>query len=117
MVPHDLTIAVIGGLILWFGWYGFNPCSTLSIMDNVGAGRVAMNTTLAACTGGIAAIFVMYYQTKKWDTTAIITVIPGRPGGDHLPLLLGQRRGRVHHRRSRRRSRHRRNGAAGTLPD
>ena len=72
MVPHDLTIAVIGGLILWFGWYGFNPCSTLSIMDNAGVGRVAMNTTLAACTGGIAAIFIMYFQTKKWDTTAII---------------------------------------------
>jgi len=31
-----------------------------------------MNTTLAACTGGIAAILVMFYQTKKWDTTAII---------------------------------------------
>ncbi len=72
MVPHDLTIAVIGGLILWFGWYGFNPCSTLSIMDNAGVGRVAMNTTLAACTGGIAAILLMYFQTKKWDTTAII---------------------------------------------
>src|SRR5436190_2089014 len=60
MLPHDLTIAVIGGLILWFGWYGFNPCSTLSIMDAAGVGRVAMNTTLAACTGGLAAIFVMY---------------------------------------------------------
>ncbi len=72
MVPHDLTIAVIGGLILWFGWYGFNPCSTLSMMDNAGVGRVAMNTTLAACTGGIAAIMVMYFRTKKWDTTAII---------------------------------------------
>jgi Amt family ammonium transporter len=72
MPPHDLTIAVIGGLILWFGWYGFNPCSTLSIMDNAGVGRVATNTTLAACTGGIAAIFVMYFQTGKWDTTAII---------------------------------------------
>jgi ammonium transporter, Amt family len=72
MPPHDLTIAVIGGLILWFGWYGFNPASTLSLMDNAGVGRVATNTTLAACTGGIAAILVMYFRTKKWDTTAII---------------------------------------------
>jgi ammonium transporter, Amt family len=72
MVPHDLTIAVIGSLILWFGWYGFNPCSTLSIMDNSGVGRVATNTTLAACMGGLTAIFMMYSQTKKWDTTGIV---------------------------------------------
>ncbi|HWZ89665.1 MAG TPA: ammonium transporter [Polyangiaceae bacterium] len=72
MLPHDLTIAVIGGLILWFGWYGFNPCSTLSIMDNAGAGRVAMNTTLAACTGGIAAVFVVFFMVKKWDTAALV---------------------------------------------
>jgi len=71
-LPHDLTIAVIGGLILWFGWYGFNPCSTLSIMDNAGVGRVATNTTLAACTGGLAAIFMMWFRTKKWDTTGIL---------------------------------------------
>lgn len=72
MLPHDLTIAVVGGLILWFGWYGFNPCSTLSIMDAAGVGRVAMNTTLAACTGGIAAEFMMYFLVKKWDTAAIV---------------------------------------------
>jgi Amt family ammonium transporter len=72
MLPHDLTIAVIGGLILWFGWYGFNPCSTLSIMDHAGVGRVATNTTLAACTGGIAAEFVMFYMVRKWDTAAIV---------------------------------------------
>jgi ammonium transporter, Amt family len=72
MLPHDLTIATIGGLILWFGWYGFNPCSTLSIMDHAGVGRVAMNTTLAACTGGIAAEFLAYYMLRKWDTAAMI---------------------------------------------
>jgi Amt family ammonium transporter len=67
MLPHDLTIAVIGGLILWFGWYGFNPCSTLSIMDSSGAGRVATNTTLAACTGGLAACFLAFSRMKTWD--------------------------------------------------
>jgi Amt family ammonium transporter len=72
MLPHDLTIAVIGGLILWFGWYGFNPCSTLSIMDNGGVGRVAMNTTLAACTGGLAAEFMVFFLVKKWDTAALV---------------------------------------------
>jgi Amt family ammonium transporter len=72
MQPHDYTIAVVGGLILWFGWYGFNPCSTLSIMDAAGVGRVAMNTTLAACTGGLAAVFLMFFMVKKWDTGAII---------------------------------------------
>ena len=38
---HDMTIAAIGGVILWFGWYGFNPGSTLSAIDSSGIGRVA----------------------------------------------------------------------------
>ena len=50
---HDLTIAAIGGVILWFGWYGFNPGSTLSAIDSAGIGRVATNTTLAAAAGGL----------------------------------------------------------------
>jgi ammonium transporter, Amt family len=67
MLPHDLTIAVSGGLILWFGWYGFNPGSTLSAMDFEGIGRVAANTTLAACAAGLTAMFWAYGSSKKWD--------------------------------------------------
>jgi Amt family ammonium transporter len=67
MLPHDLTIAVSGGLILWFGWYGFNPGSTLSAMDFEGIGRVATNTTLAACAAGLTAMIYAYFMSKKWD--------------------------------------------------
>jgi ammonium transporter, Amt family len=67
MLPHDLTIAAVGGLILWFGWYGFNPGSTLSAMDFQGTSRVAANTTLAACASGLVALFVGYPKTNKWD--------------------------------------------------
>src|SRR6266700_1107016 len=67
MLPHDLTIAASGGLILWFGWYGFNPGSTLSAMDFEGIGRVAANTTLAACAAGLTSIFYGYFKMKTWD--------------------------------------------------
>ena len=67
MLPHDLTIAASGGLLLWFGWYGFNPGSTLSAMDFEGIGRVATNTTLAACAAGLTAMAYAYLGSKKWD--------------------------------------------------
>jgi Amt family ammonium transporter len=65
--PHDLNIAALGAVILWFGWYGFNPGSTLSAMDFEGIGRVAANTTLAACAAGLVAVFFVYPRSKKWD--------------------------------------------------
>src|SRR5205809_1426017 len=69
MLPHDLTIAASGGLLLWFGWYGFNPGSTLSAMDFEGIGRVAANTTLAACAAGLVAMTVAYMMSKSWDVS------------------------------------------------
>jgi Amt family ammonium transporter len=71
MTPHDLTIAVCGGLLLWFGWYGFNPGSTLSAMDFEGIGRVAANTTLAACAAALTAVFFIYGRSKVWDPGSI----------------------------------------------
>lgn len=67
MPAHNMLIAAVGTIILWFGWYGFNPGSTLSAMDAAGVARVAVNTTLAAAAGGLAALFFVYPRTKKWD--------------------------------------------------
>jgi len=67
MPAHDLIIGAVGGLILWFGWYGFNPGSTLSALDTGGIGRVSFNTTLAACSAGLTAMFIGYSRSKKWD--------------------------------------------------
>jgi Amt family ammonium transporter len=64
---HDMTVAAIGGVILWFGWYGFNPGSTLSAIDSGGIGRVATNTTLAAAAAGLTAMAWVYPRLKKWD--------------------------------------------------
>ena len=65
--PTTSRWGAIGGVILWFGWYGFNPGSTLSAMDWEGIGRVSANTTIAACAGGMMAVLVVYPMTKKWD--------------------------------------------------
>jgi len=64
---HDMTVAAIGGVILWFGWYGFNPGSTLSAIDFTGIGRVATNTTLAAGAAGLTAMAWVYPRLRKWD--------------------------------------------------
>jgi Amt family ammonium transporter len=60
-------MGAIGGVILWFGWYGFNPGSTLSALDFEGIGRVAANTTLAAAAAGMVAVLFVYPRSKKWD--------------------------------------------------
>jgi Amt family ammonium transporter len=56
--PHSVSLQVLGTFILWFGWYGFNPGSTLKI---VGYGNIAalcaVTTTLAAASGSISALF------------------------------------------------------------
>lgn len=77
MPAHDLIIGAVGGLILWFGWYGFNPGSTLSGLDMQGIGRVSFNTTLAACSSGLTGLFYSYFRTKKWDLGLVVNAFLG----------------------------------------
>jgi ammonium transporter, Amt family len=76
MKPHDLIIGATGGLILWFGWYGFNPGSTLSALDSQGIGRVSFNTTMAACSAGLTALFYSYFKSEKWDLALTVNGFP-----------------------------------------
>src|SRR3954470_8383780 len=63
---HNMPLFGLGILILWLGWFGFNPGSGLQAMD----GRfpeIAMVTNLAAAAGVISAVAVMYIKVKKID--------------------------------------------------
>jgi|Deesub1362A_J573_1020465.scaffolds.fasta_scaffold00087_33 Amt family ammonium transporter len=63
---HSMSLAALGTFILWFGWFGFNPGSTLSAHE-LRIAVIAVNTNLAAAAGGVAAMGVMYLKSKKFD--------------------------------------------------
>jgi len=65
---HNIPLATLGVFILWFGWYGFNPGSTLSGTSQA-ISTVAVNTTLAAAAGAIAAMFFVWIRYKKPDAS------------------------------------------------
>jgi ammonium transporter, Amt family len=63
---HNMPLFGLGVLILWLGWFGFNPGSTLSAMD----GRfpeIALVTLLAAAAGVLTSIITAAYKTKSID--------------------------------------------------
>jgi Amt family ammonium transporter len=64
---HNIPLAAIGTFVLWLGWYGFNPGSTLGATDANAIALIVLNTDFAATTGAIVAIFLSYAYTGKWD--------------------------------------------------
>ena len=71
IIGHDISAVLIGCFILAFGWFGFNPGSTLgaSAAGNLRIGSIAVNTMLAGCTGTFGAILYMWAMKGKPDAS------------------------------------------------
>ncbi|MBU2514019.1 ammonium transporter [bacterium] len=63
---HNIPLATLGVFILWMGWYGFNPGSTMGA-DAGAIGHIAVTTTLSAASASLAAFFITYLLYKRAD--------------------------------------------------
>lgn len=66
---HNMVLAITGTIILAFGWFGFNPGSTLgaSGAGNLRIGIIAVNTMLAGSAGAMVAMCITWVQGKRPD--------------------------------------------------
>lgn len=62
---HNIPLAALGVFLLWFGWYGFNPGSTMAAITDIA--HIATTTTLAAAAGSITAMYTSWIMFKKPD--------------------------------------------------
>jgi ammonium transporter, Amt family len=70
---HNMGFATLGCLILWIGWFGFNPGSELAATANVP--YIALTTNLAAAAGGVTATVTSWIKDGKPDLSMIINGI------------------------------------------
>jgi Amt family ammonium transporter len=63
---HSLTSATLGVFVLWFGWFGFNPGSTMAA-DWASIAHIAVTTNTAAATASISALLMMWWVGGKPD--------------------------------------------------
>ncbi len=70
---HNMGFATLGCLILWIGWFGFNPGSELAATANVP--YIAVTTNLAAAAGGVTSTFTSWIKDGKPDLSMTINGI------------------------------------------
>ncbi|MGG4552442.1 ammonium transporter [Paenibacillus humicus] len=74
---HNQVITVLGVIILWIGWFGFNPGSALTPLNDGFFGYVLMTTNLAAAAGGVAALLISWLVRGKSDIPSMLNGVLG----------------------------------------
>jgi ammonium transporter, Amt family len=72
IMGHNMTSASLGTLILWLGWFGFNPGSTMAVGDGSAIAHILLVTNLAAATGALGATIASLIFIKKPDIGMIL---------------------------------------------
>jgi Amt family ammonium transporter len=72
---HSIPLAALGTFILWFGWFGFNPGSTMALVPEIA--HIATTTNLAAAAGGISAMVTAWWMFKKPDVSMALNGVLG----------------------------------------
>jgi Amt family ammonium transporter len=68
---HNMSLATLGALILWLGWFGFNPGSTMAA-DASAIANIALNTNMAAAAGCLTATATAWLALGKPDLSMIL---------------------------------------------
>ncbi len=69
---HNMTSASLGAMVLWLGWFGFNPGSTMGVGDGSAIAHVLVATNMAAIAGAVTAMCTAWLITKKPDLSMIL---------------------------------------------
>ena len=88
--PHNLPLTLLGGGLLWFGWFGFNAGSALTSGEL--AGHALLSTHLASASGIIGWMLIEWLRTGKPTTLGVISgalagLVAITPGAGYLPLV------------------------------
>ncbi|MEN6331964.1 MAG: ammonium transporter [Smithella sp.] len=69
---HSMSMVTLGGLVLWFGWFGFNPGSTMGVGDGSAIAHIAVTTNTAAAMAILSSTAASWLLQKKPDLSMII---------------------------------------------
>ena len=75
MPGHNTSLFVLGVMILWFGWYGFNPGSQLALVGySNSVANAAVTTTIAPAVAGLSALFAKSFTGRAAAGKLLVAV-------------------------------------------